>query len=72
MALIYSIVSKGGFGESASGIYSPLCCAAGGWWERALLGQPGIARGILAKSFLNSLSCNLGEILTLVGSCTDH
>lgn len=49
-----------------------LCCAAGGRWERALLGQPGIAGGILAKSFLNSLGCNLGEILTLVGSCTDR
>lgn len=72
MALIYSIVSRGGFGESVLGFTRPLCCAAGGWWERALLGQPGIARGILAKSFLNSLGCNLGEILTLVGSCTEH
>lgn len=52
------------------GFICPLCFADGGRWERDLLGQPGIAGGILAKSFLNSLGCNLGEILTLVGSCT--
>lgn len=45
--------------------------AAGAGWERALGGQPGIAGEILAKSFLNSLGCNFGEILTLVGSCAD-
>lgn len=48
----------------------PFAARPGRWLERALLvGQPGIAGEILAKSFLDSLGCDFGEILTLMGSC---
>jgi len=38
----------------------------------AIVKQPGMARGILAKSAPPSLGCNSGEILTLVGSSAKH
>lgn len=61
----------GGGGGCFWDLIGPFAAQLGAWWERALVGQTGIAGEILAKSFLNSLGCNFGEILTLVGSCAD-